>query len=499
MKVVRHSRACFVVFLCCLLLGGGTRPGFLSDAALQLISVPLLVWSLSMALRSPTSQVRRGLLCCALLVAVPLVQLIPLPPEVWLRVPGRAQEAATFAALGLPTPWRPISVHPDGTILSALSLIPPVAVFISVLVLDDVAKRRLSLALVAVGGFSVFLGLTQIAQGPTSALRLFEITNPQDAVGLFANRNHYAALLYCSLVFAIGWTMHFAAPDMRGSHTRATRTALLVAGLTLVVVLVAGAAMARSRAGVALTTLALTGGFLLALRGRQGSARTTPVRLLGGAVALGLAMVLQLALYRVLERFADDPLQDARGVFTRITLAAAETYWPFGSGIGTFTRVYPLFETPKQALLDTYVNRAHNDAAEFLLEAGALALVVIAVFVSKLAVSIWTLWFRRNGDDAGMDVVLMRAATLVLALLCLHAFVDYPLRTNAMAAVFALSFGLLFATRTSVLQSSTHDTHARTEPKMGSAPAPGDIAREPAPPRKPWGESVEWPDAWKRK
>lgn len=488
------------MFFCCLLLGGGTRPGFLSDAVLQLISVPLLVWSLWLAMRRQMSQVRLGLMFCAALAAIPIVQLIPLPPEVWLRLPGRAQEAATFAALGMPVPWRPISVFPDATILSALSLLPPLAIFISVLALDTVARRALSLAFIAFAGISVFLGLTQISQGPASPLRFFEITNPMDAVGLFANRNHYAALLYCALVFTVAWTVHFASTGVHGPHTQARHIARLVAGLTLVIALVAGAAMARSRAGVALTTLALAGGFLLALRARGGTSRATPLRLLGGAIAIGLAMVMQLALYRVLERFAEDPLQDARGVFTQITLAAAEAYWPFGSGLGTFTRVYPLFETSKHALVDTYVNRAHNDAAEFLLEAGALALFVMALFVLKVATATWSAWFRRSGDDHDIDIALMRAAILVLILLSLHAFVDYPLRTNAMGAVFALSFGLLFASRATSPQPSARNAHERIEPAMErNGELMDSSAMDNAPARKPWGESVNWPDEWKRK
>ena len=35
-----------VVFVCCLLLGGGTRVGFMSDAITQLVAIPLLLASL---------------------------------------------------------------------------------------------------------------------------------------------------------------------------------------------------------------------------------------------------------------------------------------------------------------------------------------------------------------------------------------------------------------------------------------------------------------------
>jgi hypothetical protein len=38
--------------------------------------------------------------------------------------------------------------------------------------------------------------LLQVAQGPR-LLRLFAVTNLSEAVGFFANRNHFAALLFC--------------------------------------------------------------------------------------------------------------------------------------------------------------------------------------------------------------------------------------------------------------------------------------------------------------
>ena len=49
-------------------------------------------------------------------------------------------------------------------------------------------RRLLSLVLLSVGIASVFLGLAQIAQGPSSSLRPFDYTNDTEAVGFFANR-----------------------------------------------------------------------------------------------------------------------------------------------------------------------------------------------------------------------------------------------------------------------------------------------------------------------
>lgn len=55
----------------------------------------------------------------------------------------------------------------------------------------------MSLVVIGIGPASVLLGFLQVAQGPSSPLRLFEFTNLTEAVGFFANRNHFSALLYC--------------------------------------------------------------------------------------------------------------------------------------------------------------------------------------------------------------------------------------------------------------------------------------------------------------
>jgi hypothetical protein len=71
-----------------IVLGGGTRPRFLADVALQLAAVPLLVTSL-FALRSaqlgPGGRVAVGIALAA--VAIALLQLVPLLAAGTWRLP----------------------------------------------------------------------------------------------------------------------------------------------------------------------------------------------------------------------------------------------------------------------------------------------------------------------------------------------------------------------------------------------------------------------------
>src|ERR1700728_2267907 len=68
-----------IALISSLVLGGGTRSGFLSDAILQLICiVPLLAAVSRLSDLTWREQPKFALIFCAAIVLVPLIQLVPL-------------------------------------------------------------------------------------------------------------------------------------------------------------------------------------------------------------------------------------------------------------------------------------------------------------------------------------------------------------------------------------------------------------------------------------
>jgi O-antigen ligase len=444
---------CALVTASSLVLGGGTRSGLLSDALLQLLSIPLLLASLWQPLRAHGGErganplFRAELAFCAALVGVPLVQLIPLPPAIWTTLPNRQSVVEAFELVGGDLPWMPISLSPEATWLGALSLIPPVAVFLSTRLLSYAERRLMSLLVLAMGLCSVFLGLLQVAQGAPSPLRFFATTNTSEAVGLFANRNHFAAFVYALVLIAACWATA-AVFRARTSFNRkvhdTTAVAAVVMTAAIIIVLLSAEAMARSRAGLALTTLALIGGFGLGWKEWRWMSRGAAGLVLG-LIALTCLFVAEFTLYRILERFATDPLEDSRITFARNTLAAVMEYMPFGSGIGSFVPVYGMYERPGDVMINAYANHAHNDILEIALEAGIFGIVLtafFAVWMTKASVAIWrsSIIGSRN-----IDLWLARSATIIVVLVAFHSLVDYPLRTGAIMAIVAFACGLLVA------------------------------------------------------
>jgi O-antigen ligase len=510
MPAVRLSFAYGAVLVSCLVLGGGTRPGFLSDVAIQLLAIPLLVMALARLARLPSRQGARGVLWfCLALVLVPVAQLVPLPPELWTALPGREAAAEAFRLLGRDLPWMPISLSPRATWLSALSLLPPVAIFLATLLLGYRERRAASLVLVIVGLVSVFLGLAQLAEGPASGLRFFAFTNSGDAVGFFANRNHFAAALYASTLFAAAWVVEAASPPAARRASIDTRWVLgVIAGFTALVILVAGQAMARSRAGLGLTIVALLGAVALAFRDRRNTSSVTPTRLLFAATALAMMFAAQFALYRVLDRFAEDPLKDARFTLAGVTAEAAQLYMPFGSGMGTFVPVFAMQQRPEDAVVDAYANRAHNDVLELWLETGVAGLVLMALFAFWLIRGALKLWRSDAAIGGEIDLAMARAGTLVAALIVAHSFVDYPLRTGAMTAIMAFACGLMVAPLAAP-GAVFHSTVGRQERARRGPPRPQKGSPRPPPAPQPadapisqhqierWGRDIEWPEEWR--
>ena len=281
--------------------------------------------------------------------------------------------------------------------------------------------------------------------------------------------------------------------------------------------------MARSRAGLGLTMLALIGIAALSYFGQRAGFGATLNKLLVVVVALVLIFSLQFALYRVLDRIPDT-LQDDRPILAHTTIEAATAYIPFGSGVGTFVPVYAMFEKPEN-VGDTYVNHAHNDVLEVWLETGVFGLALAALFVvwlTRRSLAIWRSPPPPHASD--LDWSLARGATMIPLLLLIHSVFDYPLRTAAIMAVMAFACALLIAPAAEAegkqedeLQllreqlarrrsralvplpspaAPTVATSALVKSSGATLQSPSPETKEDTPPHQRWGANVEWPKEW---
>jgi O-antigen ligase len=422
-----------------LVFGGGTRHGTLSDVVPELMALPLLVVAGPAGLRVLGRQPLLALIFAGLVVLV-FLQLIPLPPAIWSVLPGRQSIVEFYTVTGTPLPWLPLSLSPGETWRSGLALLPALSLFLAVLTLSWAERRVLMAAAAVIGVMTVPLGILQVLG--ESALYFFHYTNLGSAVGFFANANHYAALCYMLIPLS-------AALLSEPGKQRMVPPLAIVAGVLFAFLL--GLALSRSRSALLLGVLSLVATFVLILRTplRRGlTNRVGRVVAIVGVAAV-LPIILAMGLLDILSRVEVRQITaDARWMIARVTWGALRSYFPIGSGLGTFERVYQLHEPP-QAVMWELINHAHNDWLEVILETGGMGLVLVIAFL---------IWLGRTSARAvaGADFFESRvgqAACIAITLVLLHSIWEYPLRTIALSTLFAFCCGLLTPARTPVTGS----------------------------------------------
>lgn len=423
--------AAAILFLT-LVLGGATHGEALTSLAARLLCLGLLAYCLWMLPRDrPSVPTLVGLGLFALVALLAVVQLVPLPPDTWSRLPGRAYLVETFRTAGLPLPALPLSLTPDATLNLLPGLIAPAAMFLAAARCNSAGRRGLALAVLIGATASLFLAALQLTGGQESPLRIYSITNDDAGVGFFANRNHQAALLVC----AIPLTVSLAAWLIRRGGT----TALVVTGVALggVLLLIVGLGITLSRAGVILAGVALIGSLLMVMRTRTYPGRNLLALSLLGTIILGAGLIFLFAFGGLSGRFSKDPAEDLRIAAVPTIIHTAQSFSPVGAGFGAFVPAYQIHEPP-QLISEQFLNHAHDDYLELWVDGGWAALALAGL------VGLWWLW--RSGAawlTSREEAEMSRAASLMILVLLAHSAVDYPLRTISMAAVFGLACGLL--------------------------------------------------------
>ncbi|PAX09216.1 O-antigen ligase family protein [Sphingomonas lenta] len=362
----------------------------------------------------------------ALLAAV---QLVPLPPNIWTALPGRDLYRELAAGLGAAQPWRPLHLSPDRGWNALLALLPPAAAAIGLGCLSREERARLVTPVLLVVGASAVLGVAQLSGAAPGLFQPYATNAPTAAAGFFANRNHGALLLVLGLPLIALWALG------QGGRSRPGRQRAWL-GLGLGVLLVLAIPATGSRSGFVLGGLALVMALAVVARRAAGGLARLPRRTrtltLAGAAA-GTAALLVVALTfgqaaSVQRFFLLNASDDLRSRVLPTLWAMTERFFPAGIGFGAFDPVYRRFQ-PFELLSFTYLNQAHNDVLQLVIEVGAAGAALLA------AVLVWWAWRTAalwRAPASAPFVLMGRVASGLLLLIFLASLADYPLRTPLM-------------------------------------------------------------------
>jgi O-antigen ligase len=294
----------------------------------------------------------------------------------------------------------------------------------------------------------IMLGALQVATpGTNSPWYLYRETNRGVGVGFFANANHMADLLVVALPFT-------AALAGAGRSRNVQRYSALLAVLVgAALSLLMGVALNGSLAGYVLALPAILASLLILAR---------PSRAFRLWVALGGGLALLVAIGGLsstsigssrIGQEASGSVQSRQQIFKTTSQAIGDTM-PLGSGLGSFRKVYRLYESPDRVTPE-YVIHAHNDYAELAIELGLAGVVLILAFL------IWLFGAARAAWRTGGGGPYARAASIAAVVILVHSLVDFPLRTAAISAAFAMCLALLIERRPAMRQDPTDLRPAR--------------------------------------
>ena len=456
-------------------------PGWQSSVALLVLEwlALLLIWMLAWRAitQSPAPSMRHRLgntfpsssfstIAIGVLALAPLwtglLQLVPLPAELWAALPGRGIYTEGLNAIDAPAGIaRPLSLTPDATWASLLAGIPLTATFLLAFTLPVRQLGWMVRSLIVLALFQAVMGILQLGRvGDLS----FGIGLGGRAFGTFANPNHFASYIAMMVPLAI---LMLRQATARSDHSRRSARQRLPAGTLwglALFLLLCGVLASGSRAGtVTCLMTAMLAVVALPVRSKQSVARRWALL---ASVALLVLVSVAVGLEVLMSRFADGQghyLDNDRGLMLVTTWDAAMAFWPAGSGLGSFAGVYPLFQPPGVRGFAVY---AHSDYVQLLMEGGLLFALLGALalwLVVRQAVQL-VCGLRRSPSDQAL--LLQASCGLGLLAVFLHSWFDFNLRIPANAMLAAFLFGAYL--RPACARSTRGTHHAPdTEPGMG--------------------------------
>lgn len=423
--------ALLVLLVACWLGGGVTVDDTWVDEGLQLLALPVLLLAAWILFENPASHwARFGIALAALIAAVPVLQLLPISEQFWLRIPARAPLAEDLRIAGVTTAphW---TLSPRATEASLWALLPAVAAFLAALALETQQRRRVVQGVLVLVLFNVAFAFFQTGLPPDSPLRLYQDFNAGFG-GLLANTNHQATACNIGMALAIGLGAEARLREKRGMAT--VQRSWWYFGLAVALLLMVP--LSTSRAGVSLALPVLVLALLLTATLRLGRMLHSRRAML---IGMGLLVLAVAGVHAALGWMAVDQAEELRHTMAAATVQLGEANAPLGSGIGTFV---PVFEQaiPRNLLLSGFINHAHNEYAQWWLTTGWLGMLVLGLTLTLLLAATWKL-FRSEGRHAALAGGCMAAIFAVLA----HSWAEYPLRTLTLMSTTGLLCGVLLA------------------------------------------------------
>ncbi len=382
--------------------------------------------------------------------------------------------------------WHPVTLYKYASKVELFRLLIYLGIYF--LIVNNIRSRRQITQIVAtilITAVSLaFLGLLQYVSGTEKILWLFDMKGTP-FFGTFSNRDHFACYMGMTLPLGTGLLIKeyllyhgkrypsnksgrdsFSIIKSLCSHSQTELPGHLIFFYVFaVVIMLSSMFLARSGGGMlgtATSSLLFIGMLWCRKRLRKLSWFVLPV------LVVTFAMLVWVGIQPVVEEFSanidmENPSLKGRMAFWKDTVLAIKDFPVFGSGLGVFPYIYPQYDTVTLYTQRSFVNHAHNDYLELMLETGTIGLAIV----------LWA-WYRfikdaalyhilgltngightrsvpqqtmahdsfRKRNDPFVIGVAMGGITGIMSI-TVHSIVDFNLHIHANAFLLSVLFGI---------------------------------------------------------
>ena len=279
--------------------------------------------------------------------------------------------------------WHPITLYKYASEVELFRLLIYIGVYF--LIVNNIKSRQqirqLVMTIIITGTSIAFLGLLQYLSGSGKIFWLYDIKRTS-FFGTFSNQDHFACYMAMIIPLVIGlliieYLCYSTNPKSKIQNTKLSIVShRVIFYIFAIVIMLASLFFARSSGGafsMMVSFFLLIGMMLCRKRLRKISWIVVPI------LIITLGMLLWIGIHPVIEELSnsvdiENSSLKARIEFWKDTISAIKHFPVFGSGIGVFPFIYPQYST---LTYFAFVNHAHNDYLELMLETGLIGFGII--------------------------------------------------------------------------------------------------------------------------
>jgi len=333
-----------------------------------------------------------------------------------------------------------ISIYPFAT-TSSLALISSYIIFGFFLSRYITNKSRMLIVIIPI----VLLSFFEAIIGYYQSFIVYGISDSHGAHGTFVNRNHFAGLLEITIPLILGFAFslnkywHKGLKNTLYSIRYSDDIFKQISIIFLVLFLLLAIFLSKSRMGIISIFISLL--FFYSNLNIFGRNYKNVLLFLAISIIFFLLLVFLIDINPILERFKNITANQ-RILVWKDCYQAIKDFPLFGSGLGTFKYIYPLYKENLKAAVDYHY--AHNDYIHLLVETGLLGfscLMIGLIILFKDAIKFLN-YNTKIRNSFGYFITLGALSGIISILV--HSFADFNLHIPSNALYFTTMIGIIY-------------------------------------------------------